>query len=262
MGDVAPARVSASTATFNYSELKAMITAAREYGVKVACHAMEHDTIVMLENLGVHSIEHGHHLRPTIQRTSQDLTSDLAAARLVGALVRSNTFWVPTLSALYTFRDGDGGAAAWADLGALFRAVIAQPGAERIIAVGGDTGTFAHGRNALEMQLMVRLGAPWRQVLQWATLSGWRCVRPMTWEGSEGEARLKRAEEELTEDPRVVGDNEVPFGAIRRGWAADIIAVEGDLENAFEEAIEQRSVKFVMKSGKVFKRTGLEVTLP
>lgn len=126
------------------------------------------------------------------------------------------------------------------------------------IACGGDTGVFAHGDNALELKLMARLGAPAKQVLKWATLGGWRLVRSAAWEGDAGARRLERVEE-LREDPRVVGDNEVPFGVIAKGFAADIIALDGDLESEFEKAVSKESVKFVMKGGRIFKKDGLEV---
>ena len=54
----------------------------------------------------------------------------------------------------------------------------------------------------------------------------------------------------------MVGDNEVPFGVLRRGFAADIIATSGDLENDFERAVDKDSIVFVMKGGRIFKRDG------
>lgn len=64
---------------------------------------------------------------------------------------------------------------------------------------------------------------------------------------------------EMLEHAREVGDNEVPFGVIRRGFAADIVATTGDLENDFENAVDKSSITFVMKGGKVFKREGREL---
>lgn len=64
---------------------------------------------------------------------------------------------------------------------------------------------------------------------------------------------------ELQEDARVVGDNEVPFGAVRRGFAADIVATSGDLEGDFTSAVDKSSIVFVMKGGRVFKRGGREL---
>ena len=137
------------------------------------------------------------------------------------------------------------------------RAVALQRGVTKI-ACGGDTGPFPHGDNALEMKLMVQLGADWRLVLRWATLGGWQAIRSMAWEGRGGAERLARVAE-LQEDARVVGDNEVPFGAVRRGFAADIVATSGDLEGDFTSAVDKSSIVFVMKGGRVFKRGGMEV---
>ena len=123
------------------------------------------------------------------------------------------------------------------------------------IACGGDTGPFRHGDNAMEMQLMVKLGANPMDVLQWATLGGWECVRSREWEGATGKERLKRVEE-LRESRGEVGDNEMPFGAIRTGFSADIIASSGDFEKDFEAAVSARSIVFVMKAGRIYKRDG------
>ena len=56
-----------------------------------------------------------------------------------------------------------------------------------------------------------------------------------------------------------MGDNDVPFGVVRKGFAADIIATSGDLERDFDNAVDQKSIVFVMKGGKVYKRDGREL---
>jgi imidazolonepropionase-like amidohydrolase len=60
-----------------------------------------------------------------------------------------------------------------------------------------------------------------------------------------------------------MGDNEVPFGYIARGFAADIIASSGDLlgndEQGFDDAVSPEKVVFVMKAGKVYKSDGRPV---
>ena len=164
-----------------------------------------------------------------------------------------NAVWVPTLAAYYTTSREPGGA--WARVAQAFRAALAE-GFDNI-ACGGDTGVFAHGNNALELQLMVQLGADWRRVLQWATLGGWHCVRSMAWEGEDGARRLSRVGE-LAEDARVVGDNEVPFGILRRGFAADLVATKGDLQQDFGAAVSHENIVFVMKGGKIYKQNGKE----
>ena len=78
----------------------------------------------------------------------------------------------------------------------------------------------------------------------------------MSWEGDRGQERKDKLGL-LREDARVVGDNEVPFGAIRKGFAGDIIATSGDLED-LDLAVSADSINFVMKSGRIFKRDGSE----
>ncbi|KZT44304.1 hypothetical protein SISSUDRAFT_1012401 [Sistotremastrum suecicum HHB10207 ss-3] len=81
-------------------------------------------------------------------------------------------------------------------------------------ACGGDTGVFAHGQNALELKLMADLGMDPKKVLQSATLGGWES----------------------------------------KGFAADIVASSGDLENDFSHAVSPSAITFVMKGGRVFKQ--------
>lgn len=157
------------------------------------------------------------------------------------------------------------------------------------IACGGDTGVFSHGKNALELVLMRNLGASWERVLGWATLGGWRCVRGMEWEGEDGIMRVRCLEkhtqsllgrsgstlglgdlrldgdgeddEEEEDDDELGLDRDVPFGVIRGGWAADLVAVEGPLDGSpsdFEIALTE-GVRFVMKAGFVYKIGGVEV---
>ncbi|TFY66406.1 hypothetical protein EVG20_g4682 [Dentipellis fragilis] len=214
-------------------------------GVRVAAHASHRDTIATIARQGVDTVEHGFDLAATA-------SAHATAGKTIKALL-GDAVWVPTLSAFYT------SGANWERAAATFRAALAE-GLDAI-AVGGDTGVFAHGDNALEMRLMVQLGADWRRVLRWATLGGWRAVRSVAWEGPQGLARVERVGE-MREDRRVVGDNEVPFGVIKRGWAADIVASAGDLEGNFEGAVGRDSIVFVMKAGKVYKKDGKEVVDP
>jgi imidazolonepropionase-like amidohydrolase len=247
--DVLPLVARSSIPTFNPIEIKTILETALQYGVKVAAHSSVPRVMKELLSYGIHSIEHGTGLG----------TDDSARQLLKDWVKKETTFWVPTLSAVYTMRNLDGGVS-WERAATAFKLAL-EVGMEHF-ACGGDTGVFSHGDNALEMQLMVRLGASWRKVLRWGTLNGWRCIRPLDWEAKEGEERLRRIEETggTGQDTYTIGDNDVPFGAIRRGWAADIIAVAGDLENDFENAVSVQAIKFVMKGGKIFKQNGLEVS--
>lgn len=230
-------------ATFDQQELRALITTAHRHGVKVAAHTTNWDTIKELLSLNVDSIEHAHDMAAGEHVTAADLMEEFENLKVK---------YVPTLAVYYTMSQGQGGT--WADAAKTFKTAL-ESGLENI-ACGGDTGAFAHGTNALELSLMVRLGADWRKVLRWATLGGWECIRSRMWEGKEGEARLANVGD-LKEDPRIVGDNEVPFGAIRRGFIADLIATPGDFATDFDGAVSAESIHFVMKGGRVYKRDGL-----
>ncbi|KAF7971019.1 hypothetical protein HWV62_7386 [Athelia sp. TMB] len=223
-----------SIATFSDQELETIIKTAHSYGVKVAAHATNEDTIQILLDLGVDSIEHG-------------VEIDIKK-------IRGNLKWAPTLAAFYT--SGGENSDVWKHAKNAFQRAV-EAGFDNIVC-GGDTGVFAHGENALEMQLMVNLGADWKKVLRWGTLGGWECVRSTGWEGEAGAKRLSRVVE-LKEDWRVVGDNEVPFGAIRKGFAADIIATSGDFEHDFGGAVAASSIIFVMKAGRVHKQDGIKI---
>lgn len=250
MSDVATFIAGTSITTFTDTEVRTMVTEAHRLGVKIVAHASEADTLRRLTadpHVHVDSIEHGYNM---LSLLDSDELSTLSAPDA------KPVFWVPTLATYYTVGQTSG---AWKRAEQSFRAYLKKRPAGVRIACGGDTGVFAHGDNALEMKMMARLGAPWRQVLRWCTLGGWECVRSMRWEGVEGEARLKDVEL-LREDARVVGDNEVPFGAVRKGFAADIIATSGDLFTDFENAVDKKSINFVMKGGKVYKQDEKEVS--
>ena len=255
MNDVDPRTAGRSYQTFRKEEMQAIINEAHRLGVKVAAHASTAAAWIALREMSptVATIEHGYEASELFERGDEE--SDSPNEHLPVRSTGKPT-WVPTLATYYTVGQTNG---VWERAAKGFKAVLSgAPQEELDIACGGDTGVFPHGENALEMKMMVRLGADWRQVLRWATLGGWECIRSVHWEGKEGIERLRRVED-LREDVRVVGDNEVPFGAIRKGFAADIIATNGDLEKDFEVAVDKSSISFVMKGGRVYKSRGREL---
>jgi len=264
MSDVSPAAAITSTSLFNKAELQAMIDTAHAHGVKVAAHANTSEAIEQLLDLGVDTIEHG-----------SDLFEDGKGTTLIQkwAKMGGKTVWVPTLAVAYTLmQQGLHYPEAWDATKKSFEKVLqfgdaegAGPGRNGIrIACGGDTGAFPHGENGLELILMRRLGADWATVLSWCTLGGWKCVRGMEWEGKKEEEKIRAAEEGVL-DLKVRGKSNlergVPFGAVRKGWAGDLVGIEGCLDgdaSDFERAIKE-GVKFVMKGGVIYKRDGMEV---
>ena len=89
------------------------------------------------------------------------------------------------------------------------------------ICFGGDVGVYPHGENVWELELMVEYGMTPAQAAIAAT---------------SGNARI------LGLDDR---------GAIRTGFLADLIAVEGD---PTEDISALRRVRFVMKGGTVVRK--------
>ncbi|KDR85897.1 hypothetical protein GALMADRAFT_132525 [Galerina marginata CBS 339.88] len=322
LSPVSPSQSSRSLPTFSKPELAALISTAHARGVKVAAHANTPGTIHALLDLGVDSVEHGGEMydkrngdRGLLRRMAGAANSEGGGGGGGGG---GGTTWVPTLAAYYTssLSGGEFAERRWERCRRTFEEAIklrvhapsdsgsgssadqaptptegvgeggggAGGGAEMDnLAVGGDTGVFAHGENALEMVLMRRLGAEWRRVLGWATYGGWKCVRGMEWDGEGGEgvvrgverrfgvrpeAKLKEegAEEEEEDTSPAEGELELergtPFGAIRAGWAADLVGIEGTLDGTpeeFEDALV-RGVRFVMRGGVVFKFGGVEVS--
>ncbi|KAJ7445957.1 hypothetical protein B0H11DRAFT_1879850 [Mycena galericulata] len=228
MTDVSPRLASRAIPTFTRDELKVLIDTAHHAGVKIAAHAKTVPVILDLLSLGIDSLEHG-----------SELHASPAAIREL-ARPGSRTVWVPTLAAYYALAQRGGGDAAWDAASQSFRAVLAEGLGRVALACGGDTGVFPHGENALEMELMERLGAPWAWVLRWGTLGGWECIRALDPESE-------------------VGDNSVRFGCVKPGWAADLVGLEGDLATEFAKAV--RHVEFVMKGGRVYKQDGKEVSM-
>lgn len=249
--------------TFDKEELQAIINTAHARGVKVAAHANTAASINDLLDLGINTIEHGSELY-------DDSTGNVRFLRKF-AREHADKTWVPTLAAYYTIYNdtpSPNNKARWATCEASFRKAL-QLGMENI-ACGGDTGVFAHGDNALELVLMRRLGASWARVLSWATYGGWKCVRGMEWENEEGVARRNAIAEGgypglvkmgFRPDSDIALERGVPFGVIRPGWAADLIAIEGKLDGSVEEfeAALTKGVRLVMKGGKIFKQDGQEL---
>ena len=90
------------------------------------------------------------------------------------------------------------------------------------IAMGSDVGPFPHGTQAREFVLMVKYGMKPLDAVRAGTLNG---ARVLGWEGR--------------------------IGALKKGYFADVIAVEGD---PLADIAALRNVRFVMKGGVVYRR--------
>lgn len=170
----------------------------------VAAHVKTRDQILACLKAGVHTIEHGYEMDETC----------------FAAMKETNAVWVPTLAAVRTIYGAQD--ARYVAIKKTFKAAV---DAGVTIAAGGDTGVFAHGDNALEMECMVDAGMSVEQALRAATRHGFYACGGQNATGRQ-------------------------FGALREGYAGDITAVRGALtKEAFGKTM--RNVVFVAKDGEV-----------
>ncbi|KAI1269926.1 hypothetical protein F5Y18DRAFT_372021 [Xylariaceae sp. FL1019] len=200
---------------FTQEEMDAMVAEAKASKVPIVAHAQSPEAVVMAAQAGVTSIEHGY----------------VPSQEALDAMKANNTIFVPTLS---VFDEDLRRAKSRSE--SKIRAMQKILGHTKAafdqgikLACGGDTGAFPHGENARELELMVEAGIPLPDVLQAATLHGWEAC------GADLCGRK--------------------FGALEEGFAADIVALRGDLS---QDLGALRKVAFVMKDARVYKHHGVE----
>ncbi|HZY38567.1 MAG TPA: amidohydrolase family protein [Mucilaginibacter sp.] len=202
-----------SGAEFTIDEIKAVVETAKDYGLRVACHAHGAEGIRRAILGGVTSIEHGTFMNE----------EDMALAKKYG------TYLVPTIIAGKSVADS-------AKIPGYFPPVIARKAMEvgtQIqqtfgkaykagvkIAFGTDAGVYAHGKNYLEFGYMVEAGMPPMEAIKAATVSA--------------------------ADLLGISDK---TGSISKGKFADIIAVDGD---PLRDIKVMKNVTFIMKEGKIY----------
>ncbi len=203
-----------SGAQFTIEEIKTIVETAKDYGMKVACHAHGAEGIRRAILGGVASIEHG-----TLMNEE-----DMELAK------KYNTYYVPTLTAQHSCMDS-------ARIPGYFPKVIAEKALSICpkgtltfskaykkglkIAFGTDAGVFAHGKNAKEFTYMVEAG-----------MSPMDAVLTATKVASE-----------------LLGISE-ERGTLEKGKMADLVAVD---EDPMVNISTLEKVCFVMKEGKIYK---------
>jgi imidazolonepropionase-like amidohydrolase len=204
-----------ANAQFTEEEVRAIVSAAKDYGFKVAAHAHGAEGIKRAVIGGVHSIEHGTFM-------------DDEGIRL---MKQNGTWLVPTITAGKSVADSAKIPGYYTDIvtpkalamGPQIQSTFAKAYKAGVkIAFGTDAGVYRHGMNWLEFGYMIEAGMPAMEAIKAATTD---------------------AAELLGMRPQL--------GSVETGKLADIVAVDGDpLQNpaAFGKVV------FVMKDGKVYKQ--------
>ncbi len=195
-------------------ELVAIVEAAHSMGRRVTAHAHGVEGINAALRAGVDSIEHGSYLdRESVRLLRQGnryLVPTLLAGWWVGQLAEQGGVLTPAQTDKARQVSHD-----MANMGRFARQNRVR------IAYGTDSGVSPHGMNAREFQLLVEAGFTPLETLQMATVNA--------------------------ADHLQLGS---VTGRIAAGYAADIIAVDGD---PTQDVAVLMQVPFVMARGAVFK---------
>ncbi|KAH9987116.1 hypothetical protein F4779DRAFT_611536 [Xylariaceae sp. FL0662B] len=201
-----PAQPNPDVLCYSQEEMDALVSEANLAECPVACHAGTKQGAIMAAKAGSLTIEHAYFADDDVFRAIKD----------------NQCIFVPTLAVcerLHAHRIGEILAQtkrAW-DMGVQ-------------LACGGDTGTYPHGENAREMELMIECGVPVLDVLVACTIGGWKSCG--------GDRCGKR------------------FGWLEEGLCADIIALDADPR---ENKDALRMVSFVMKDSRIWKQGGVAI---
>ena len=204
-----------SGAQFSVEEIKVIVETAKDYGMKVACHAHGAEGIRRAILGGVTSIEHGSYMDEEGMSLAIKygvwMVPTLTAGRAIGDSSKIPGFFPPIVT----------GKAA--QVGPQIQKTFAKAWKAGVkIALGTDAGVYPHGKNYLEFQYMTEAGMPPMEAIKAGTINA---------------AELLGIKDER--------------GSVETGKIADIIAVDGD---PLQDITSMGHVNFVMKEGKIYKR--------
>lgn len=211
---------SADNAQMTSEEIKAVVTAAHDYGFTVAAHAHGAEGIRRAVLAGVDSIEHGTFMNDEDMKLMKEhgtwYVPTIIAGKYVQEMAAKPGYYPPQVAS----KAMQVGPIIQATAGKAYKAGVK-------IAFGTDAAVYPHGQNAKEFEYMVQAGMPPIFVLQAATTHA---------------AELLHKQNEL--------------GQIAVGRYADVIAVPG---NPLNDITLMQKVSFVMKNGVVYKLDGKPV---
>ena len=214
-GGVLSQAANGQNSQYTEDELRAIVNTAKDYGFRVAAHAHGAEGMKRALRAGVDSIEHGTLMDDEtialFKKTGHWYVPTISAGRYVADKAKDPNYY----SALVRPKA--------AAIGPQLQATFARAHKAGVkIAFGTDAGVFPHGENAKEFGYMVEAG-----------MSPIEAIRAATVHAAD-----------LLDQPQ-------RLGAVAPGFAADIVAVDGDPLRDIK-LLEQ--VKFVMKDGVVYKQ--------
>ena len=195
---------------FTEAELEAIISAARDYGFRVAAHAHGTKGMERAIRAGVDSIEHGTFMTEDTIKLMKKMGTYYVPTILAGEFVAQKAQEPGYFSELVRPKAIAIGPTIKSTFKQAFEAGVK-------IAFGTDTGVSAHGDNWQEFPLMIEAGMPALVAVQTATRNA---------------AQLLDQWDQL--------------GSLDAGKFADIVAVEGNIEDDPELF---GKVSFIMKNG-------------
>ncbi|HEY8780073.1 MAG TPA: amidohydrolase family protein [Mucilaginibacter sp.] len=214
-GGVLDLSENSSGAEFTIDEIKAVVETAKDYGLRVACHAHGAEGIRRAILGGVTSIEHGTFMNEEDMELAKKYGTYLVPTIIAGKSVADSAKIPGYFPPVIARKAMQVGTQIQATFGKAYKAGVK-------IAFGTDAGVYAHGKNYKEFEYMVEAGMPPMEAIKAATTSA--------------------------ADLLGIADK---TGSIRKGMFADIIAVDG---NPLADIKVMKNVTFVMKEGKIYNQ--------
>jgi imidazolonepropionase-like amidohydrolase len=199
---------------FTEEEIRAVVSAAKDYGFKVAAHCHGTEAMKRAIRAGVNSIEHGslmdEEVFPLMKEYGTYLVPTIIAGRSAADSALKPGYFPPMVSRKAL------------EIGPKIQNTFSKAYKAGVkIAFGTDAGVYAHGNNWIEFKYMNEAGMPVIEAIRAATLNASDLLGTST-----------------------------TLGSIEKNMLADIIATEGDPTVNVEQ---MGKVKFVMKDGIVYK---------
>jgi imidazolonepropionase-like amidohydrolase len=212
-GGVLDLSENSSGAEFSIDEIKAVVETAKDYGLRVACHAHGAEGIKRAILAGVNSIEHGTFMneedRELAKKYGTYLVPTIIAGKSVSDSAKIPGYFPPVIAR----KAVEVGTQIQDNFGKSYKAGVK-------IAFGTDAGVYPHGKNYMEFQYMVEAGMPPMEAIKAATVNA----------------------------ADLLGINN-QTGSIVKGKLADIVAVDGD---PLMDIKAMKNMAFVMKEGKIY----------